>query len=133
MTRKRFSERAVLATLMTQQVIFCFRCKMAIAEAKDAEREHILEIALGGKDEPANCAYSHAWCHFAITNGTKATTAGSSKQRIAKVARLQNPKKSKRPMKSSKRPIPSRPFQKAARDTGPKASRSTAIAIQRIR
>ncbi len=128
MTRKRFSEREVLATLMTQQVIFCFRCKMAITDAKDAEREHILEIALGGKDEPANCAYSHAWCHFAITNGTKATTAGSSKQRIAKIARLRG-----ETCNGPKRKIPSRPFQKAARDTGPKASRPIAIAIQRIR
>ncbi len=112
MSRKRFSERDVLATLMIQQVIFCFRCKMAVTDPNHVEREHILEIALGGKDEPANCAYSHAWCHKAITNGTKATTAGSSKQRIAKVERLRNPKPSKRPMKNSGRKLPSRPFPK---------------------
>jgi hypothetical protein len=53
-----------------------------------AEREHLHEVKLGGPDIPENCRYSHAKCHAIVTNGTKATTAGSSKQRIAKVKRI---------------------------------------------
>jgi hypothetical protein len=52
------------------------------------EREHLHELGLGGADTPENCRYSCTLCHKIITNGTKATTAGSSKQRIAKVKRI---------------------------------------------
>lgn len=107
MRRRRFSERDVLATLLRQAPILCFRCKQPMEKAEDIEREHLCEIALGGEDAPHNCAYSHKWCHFAVTNGTKATTAGSSKQRIAKVKRLRGETKNK-----PKKRIPSRPFQK---------------------
>jgi hypothetical protein len=76
------------------------------------EREHLHEIGLDGPDTPANCRYSCSDCHSIITNGKKATSAGSSKQRIAKVKRLRNPKPSRHPMPKSARKIPSRPFQK---------------------
>lgn len=113
MRRKRFTEAQVIETLFRSgMVIPCYRCRHPLYPSAEIEREHILEIAFGGKDEPANCAYSHKLCHAVITNGTKATTAGSSKQRIAKVARLRNPKPSKRPMKSSGRKMPSRKFEK---------------------
>lgn len=127
MSRKRFSEREVLETLAWQGVfVECFRCRQCffrinwttvnggsyiIIQALKAEREHLHEYKLGGPDTPKNCRYSCSECHSKITNGTKATTAGSSKQRVAKVRRLVNPKPSKRPMKSSGRKIPSRPFQ----------------------
>ena len=117
MSRKRFTEREVIETLIRQGVtIGCYRCKRIFEalECRDRtiEREHLSEIALGGFDGPTNCVYSHRDCHAKITNGTKATTAGSSKQRIAKVRRLQNPRKSKRPMQKSHRKLQSRPFQK---------------------
>lgn len=115
MSRKRFNEREVIETLIYQGfAISCYRCRQpfSVDPTSALEREHIVEIALGGADVPFNCAYSHKACHAEITNGTKATTAGSSKQRIAKVKRLANPKPSKRPMKSGGRKIPSRPFQK---------------------
>lgn len=112
MSRKRFSERQVIETLWYSGItITCFRCHRLLDPADKIEREHILEIALGGKDEPSNCAYSHKECHAKITNGTKATTAGSSKQRIAKVARILSPRKSRRTMPKSGRKIPSRQFQ----------------------
>lgn len=106
MRRKRFSERDVIATLINQgMVVRCFRCvepfitvaysDLGLAtelwnrhHVSNIEREHVHEIALGGKDEPENCRYSCRWSHSQITNGTKATSAGSSKQRIAKVKRL---------------------------------------------
>lgn len=87
--RRRFSEREVLQTLIGQGVrIICFRCDKPIKDAKDAEREHLIELELCGLDAPENCAYSHAECHSIITNGTKATSAGSSKHRIAKAKRI---------------------------------------------
>lgn len=113
MTRKRFSESEVIHTLMHQgTLIWCYRCKVRFELNDKIEREHLVEVALGGADIPFNCAYSHASCHAKITNGSKATTAGSSKQRIAKVRRIQNPKPSKHPMRNSGRKIASRPFAK---------------------
>lgn len=106
MARKRFSERQVLETLLRQGVeIKCYRCKVPffpdahgdLGLANElwnrhfvgyAEREHLTELALGGKDWPENCAYSCRASHKVVTNGTKATSAGSSKQKAAKVKRL---------------------------------------------
>ena len=101
MSRKRFSERQVIETLAWQGVyVRCFRCHAPFFTpaptggmfnlSDKIEREHIHEIALGGPDVPKNCRYSCAPCHEIITNGTKATSAGSSKQRIAKVNRLRS-------------------------------------------
>lgn len=89
--RKRLTERQTLAVAVMQgAVVPCYRCKLAFdAETvKTAEREHLHELELGGADELENMRFSHADCHKAITNGSGATTAGSSKQRIAKVKRL---------------------------------------------
>jgi hypothetical protein len=95
--RRRFSEHEVIETLYHQGVvILCHRCQLPIRPmlreseniAFDIEREHIHELALGGKDEPENCAYSHANCHAAVTFGNRATTAGSSVGKIAKERRI---------------------------------------------
>lgn len=138
MPRRKFSETEVLMVaqlgLWRQGVdLICYRChaplftsivdeKQRIISATKVEkidREHITEIALGGVDSPANCAYSHASCHSIITNGSKATSAGSSKQRIAKVKRLRGEVKGcpkvkwvSRAMVSAKKPWPKRSFQK---------------------
>lgn len=108
--RRRFTEREVLETLVIcGEFLRCFRCREPL-DPKTAEREHLLEVALGGPDVPANCAYSCADCHLVITNGTKATTAGSSKQRIAKVKRIRAGGRKRKGPK-----IKSRPFPKAQR------------------
>lgn len=135
MARKRFSEREVIETLAWQGIfVTCFRCgnpffvynltsltAAVLAAAADErvmhmalkpEREHLHEYKLDGSDTPDNCRYSCQPCHAIITNGTNATSAGSSKQRIAKVRRILNPKKSRNPMKASGKKIPSRPFPK---------------------
>jgi hypothetical protein len=79
----------VLTTILKQGgVIKCPRCKLPLLLGQKIDREHFLEIALGGADDVTNCFYSHAECHHIITNGTKATTAGSSKHRIAKSKRM---------------------------------------------
>lgn len=53
------------------------------------EYHHMHELALDGPDTPANLTALRKECHARITNGTKATTAGSSKSKIAKANRLE--------------------------------------------
>lgn len=87
MTRRRFSEREVLECLIRQGAIVpCRLCRVAFKpeEAKDAEREHVHEIGLGGPDTVENCAYSHGECHKTQTHGNGATWTGSSRHKIAK-------------------------------------------------
>lgn len=107
MTRRRFTEKDVLHCLAWQGIfVTCYRCKQPFWEVRKPsleecaagasmtgmisvplrkpEREHLHEYGLDGPDSPANCRYSCSDCHKVITNGTKATTAGSSKNRIAK-------------------------------------------------
>lgn len=134
MRRRKFSETDVLHTIQLQlwgadgsgPSLTCYRCREVLFRREhitflpsvviDAttydriEREHYIELALGGDDAPYNCAYSHAACHKAVTNGTKATTAGSSKQRIAKVKRIQAGGRKKRGPR-----LQSRGFQQASR------------------
>lgn len=91
-SRRRFKEWEVIATLIEQGIeIPCFRCKQPLplpTRKNMVQREHIHEITFDGPDIPANCRFSHYDCHSIITNGTKSTSAGSSKQRKAKVDRL---------------------------------------------
>lgn len=123
MSRKRFNEGAVIETLAYQGVyVTCFRCHRPFYEVVGAsaplrvrspEREHLHEIALGGPDTPANCRYSCSGCHKIITNGTKATSAGSSKHRIAKTRRLRGELKPRLKKKwAAGRKIAPRPFPK---------------------
>lgn len=91
MARRRFSEREVIATLIHQGIaVTCYRTKQMIdlESVKRLEREHLNEVALGGADAPDNCRYSLKEAHAVVTNGTKATTAGSSKHKVAKDRRL---------------------------------------------
>lgn len=127
MSRKRFNEKDVIETLAWQGwFVSCFRCARPFLEQvvqsgtsgmfkwnAIPEREHIHEIALGGDDAPNNCRYSCKECHAVVTNGTKATSAGSSKHKIAKVRRLRGETKG-RPKKkwAAGRKIPARQFQK---------------------
>lgn len=88
MTRRRFTERQTLECAILQgAVIPCFRCKalFTVETIRSAEREHIHEVVLGGPDTVEACAYSHGDCHSVVTNGTPATSAGSSKHKAAKI------------------------------------------------
>lgn len=86
MRRRRFSEREVIRTLLHQGVKIASRSgePITLENVHLVEREHLHELSLGGADEPENCRYSLKAEHAIVTNGTKATTAGSSKHRIAK-------------------------------------------------
>lgn len=91
MSRRRFSELDVLETLVRQGVeIRCYRTKdlITLDTVRQLEREHVTELGLGGADDPTNCAYSLSAAHYIVTNGTPATTAGSSKNKIAKAKRI---------------------------------------------
>lgn len=123
MTRRKFSEREILETLAWQGVyVTCHRCKTPFFERfpptgimigmkhmLSPEREHLHEIKLGGADQPYNCRYSCAECHKKITNGNKATSAGSSKHKIAKVKRILGLTKNKPARKIPSRPFPKKP------------------------
>lgn len=89
--RRQLREMEVLEVLIVFQkaIIPCFRCRVAFTEddvrTGNIENEHLHEHALGGSDEPPNRRFSHKrGCHDTVTNGTPATSAGSSKNRIAK-------------------------------------------------
>ena len=90
-SRRQLREQEVLEELIVYQhvTIPCFRCAIAFTEEDvrtgNIENEHIHEHALDGPDDPPNRRFSHKVpCHAIVSNGTPATTAGSSKQRIAK-------------------------------------------------
>jgi len=91
MARRRFSEKQVIEALIrTGHEIRCFRTKeiVTLESVKRLEREHPTPLALGGKDDPTNAAYSLSEAHKRQTNGTKATSYGSDKHAISKVARI---------------------------------------------
>jgi len=111
MTKRRTitPKQALIIAIQQGAIIPCYRCRLSFdAETvKTIEREHVHEIALGGPDELDNMRWSHKECHAKITDGTKATTAGSSKHRIAKADRIAKGGKTRKGP-----PIQSRGFQK---------------------
>lgn len=142
MRRKRLTERQTIDVLLAQGAMIlcpCPRCSAwdakeyyRIEKGADAIREHLHQLATGGKDNPANWQYWHTACSHRKTHGTKATSAGSDAHARAKIRRLRTvcPKhplyQAKRApradcpdcralwnrVKGPKRKIPSRPFQK---------------------
>lgn len=115
MSRRRFSEREVIETLIrTGHEIRSYRSKEVITleTVRLLEREHFTPLALGGADDPTNCGYSIKAEHSKQTNGTKATSYGSDKHAIAKVRRLRGELKPK-----AKKDWPSRKMQSAGFET----------------
>jgi hypothetical protein len=91
MARRHFSERDVLETLLrTGHKLFCFRSHEPITldNVRTVEREHVTPIALGGADNPTNCAYSFRSAHKVQSFGGGATTADSDIGKIAKTKRI---------------------------------------------
>ena len=89
--RRQFGQKDTIRTLLHQGVeIRCFRTKepVTLDNVHLVEKEHLHERELGGPDEPGNCRFSLKAAHKIVTNGTKATSAGSSKHRIAKAKRI---------------------------------------------
>lgn len=89
--RRQFREIEVVECLILQEAtIPCYRCGIPFTiedvRAKNIQKEHLHEFNLDGPDVPGNCRFSHAAapCHHTVTNGPPATSAGSSKNRLAK-------------------------------------------------
>lgn len=89
----------VIESLLHQGVrIECYRTKerVTLANFRDLEREHLCELGLyktpeekAAHDTPEYWRWSFSEAHAKITNGTKATSAGSSKHRVAKAKRME--------------------------------------------
>ena len=83
--RKAITLKTKVAVLLTQARCGC-GCGEKLGEA--VVWDHTLAHALEGSDGPENIRCLRADCDKIVTNGTKATTAGSTKHTVAKVKRL---------------------------------------------
>ncbi len=110
MTRKAATAANMRVMLLTQALergrpIECVICYEPIRPSQPTIREHMHALGLGGLDTPDNWRLVHKPCADRKTNGTKATTAGSDKNLMAKHRRLTGKNKPK-----CKRSIISRGF-----------------------
>ena len=76
--------------------IRCMVCDACIYPGGPTIREHMHALGLGGKDVPKNWRLVHKTCAKRKTFGTKATSAGSDTQLMAKHRRLTGQNKPKR-------------------------------------
>jgi hypothetical protein len=109
MTRRAMKEAEVFEILLAQDTkIYCAVpwCRKPILSRADCQRDHYTALKLGGEDVPGNMQYICLDCHNKKTNGTKATTAGSDKARIAKVKRITSGGRKRRGPKLKGRPLP---------------------------
>lgn len=84
--RRRLSVTDKLAVMVRQSV--CPLCGERLGALDDVDFDHFQALALGGADTTENLRAVHRQCHRTKTSGTKATTAGSDVQMIAKGKRL---------------------------------------------
>lgn len=84
--RKAITLATKVAVLQSQAVCGC-GCGAPL-KGEAIQYDHCLAHALEGSDGPENIRAVLADCHDRITNGTRATTAGSTKQVVAKVKRI---------------------------------------------
>jgi hypothetical protein len=110
--RRALSQSNFVRMLLNQgAVIPCGKCKRPITDPKNIEREHLNELAISRDDSVENQQLWHKKpCSHEKTNGTPATSLGSSKHIIAKIKRMTGQTKT-----GPKRKIPSRPFPKRAK------------------
>ncbi len=66
----------------------CPKCGQPLGNVKGIDWHHPNELAISKDDSVENRSGMHKDCHAVVTNGTKATSAGSSKHKVAKVRRL---------------------------------------------
>ena len=112
MTRRATTVANMREMLLTQAYdlglpILCPLCDMSILPGDKTIREHMHALGLGGLDTPDNWRLVHKPCARRKTIGTKATSAGSDTQLMAKHRRLTGKNKPKRT-----REIQSRGFDK---------------------
>ncbi len=101
-------ETLLMQAYETDRPIICPLCYEPIQPGGRTILEHMHALGLGGPDTPENRRLVHKHCADKKTFGTKATTAGSDIQLIAKGKRLRGETGQGRP----KREIKSRGFDK---------------------
>jgi hypothetical protein len=122
--RKESEVLKILARQITERggSILCDCGCGEMLDFADAERHHWWEVALDGPDDGSLEGYVRAECHKRLTNGNGATSAGSSKHKVAKGKRIRKkaaiargeipaPRKAKianRPFSKQSRPFPKR-------------------------
>lgn len=84
--RRRLSVTDKLSIMVRQSV--CPLCGERLGSLDGVDFDHFQALALGGEDTNENMRAVHRACHRVKTSGTKATTAGSDVQVIAKGKRL---------------------------------------------
>ncbi len=104
MKRQAITERMKIDCLFHRAFVECPVCWEQIYAEEDIEWDHVQALCHGGEHKFWNLRPLHADCH-------KIKTKADVKA-LAKAKRLSNPKPSRHPMRSSGRPIPSRPFPK---------------------
>lgn len=103
--RRTFSLSAMLAAAL--RYARCAICGAGPLSAIGVEWDHIDPWAMSRDSSADNCQPLCPACHAIKTNGTAATTAGSDKQRIAKVKRLRGETgQGRRKAKIASRPFP---------------------------
>lgn len=84
--RRRLSITDKLSIMVRQSI--CPLCGEKLGSLDGIDFDHVQALALGGADTVDNLRAVHRACHRVKTSGTKATTAGSDVQVIAKGKRL---------------------------------------------
>ncbi len=107
-TAANVREMLLMQAYETGNPIICPLCYEPILPGDKTIREHMHALGLGGLDAPDNWRLVHKPCAARKTHGTKATTAGSDIQQIAKGKRLRGETGQGRP----KRKIQGRGFDK---------------------
>ncbi len=103
--RKAITPAMKIACLLNRAYVVCL-CGNRVLPSDKIEWDHTQALVHEGEHDYTNIRPLHVLCHLEKTKlDIKAN---------AKVKRLQSPRKSKRPMKSSGRKLQSRPFRKKA-------------------
>lgn len=106
--RKAITPAMKINCLLSRWFTPCGLCGQRLNAETKIEWDHIHALVHNGPHEYANLMPVHVECH----------KRKSAKDAAAnyKVKRLQSPRKSKRPMKSNGRKLPSKPFPKRFRE-----------------
>ncbi len=107
MKRKAITPAMKIKCLLHRYDIRCSECLCPLRSSDEIEWDHIHALVHGGAHEFLNFRPLHVDCHRQKTRRDIAANA--------KVKRILADKPSKRPMKSSGRKMPSRPFQKRSK------------------
>ena len=113
-SRKKFS-RADLERIVALSKGCCHICGQPVKESA-WEREHVIPLSMGGKDEVANVRMSHQKCHALKTLKDRADLAkAKAREALEKGTKADSPwrgfpKRPKPPREVTKPPLPRKPL-----------------------